>query len=117
MQIQIIGHHPLEVTEAMRKVIEEKLTKLEKYGNKLIKIQVTLSIEKFVHKAIANVIASKDSLVVHASSKDMYETIDSMASKIKHQLSKRKQKLKAHHPHNEISKMNAAKAPNSDQLD
>lgn len=96
MQIHITGHHPLEVTEAMKLKITEKLSKLSHYFNNIIDIHVTLSIEHYEHKAVAHANLAKTEVSAHAHSKDMYATIDALFDKLKVQITKHKEKMKDH---------------------
>jgi len=99
MNILITGHHPLEVTEAMKTKINEKVGKLTKYFSNITEIHITLSIEHLSHKAVANVQLAKGKLSAHAESKDMYDTIDRLVDVLHKQITKYKEKLKDHGEH------------------
>lgn len=84
MDIQIKGHH-VEITDALRDKIEEKLEHLHKYDEAdLINIEVILTVEKERQKASATAnMRNSKSLHAEATTDDMYESIDKLEAKLK----------------------------------
>jgi putative sigma-54 modulation protein len=97
MQVMITGRH-VEVTTALRRYIETRMKRLERYGPKLGAVQVVLGVEKYRHTS--EVIVSLNGAVVQAktSTKDLYASIDQLVDKISSQVRKRKEKLVSHKP-------------------
>lgn len=91
MQINITGHQ-LDVTEAMRNYVEEKLSRLEKRFDKVISVQVIMGIEKLDKKVEATVNLAGGELFASAENTDMYVAIDALADKLDRQLMKFKEK-------------------------
>ncbi len=54
MNLVITGRH-LEITDALRQHIEDKINKANKYSNKIIEANVKLVVEKYRHTAEINI--------------------------------------------------------------
>lgn len=91
MQVNISGHQ-LEVTSALREYIEEKLTRLERHFDRIIKVQVILEVEKLQKKAEASLHIAGREVVANAEHEDMYAAIDALVDKLDRQLIKHKEK-------------------------
>ena len=95
MQITISGHH-VDVTDPLREYVQTKFDRLQRHYSQITQVDVTLKVEKLVHKAESTLhIAGKD-LFAHAESDDMYAAIDALADKLDRQLIKHKEKRNAH---------------------
>lgn len=95
MQITISGHH-VEVSAPLRQYVEEKFDRLQRHYSQITQVEVTLNVEKLVHKAESVVhIAGKD-LFAQAEHEDMYAAIDALTDKLDRQLIKHKEKRAAH---------------------
>ena len=95
MQITISGHH-VDVTDPLREYVQTKFDRLQRHYSQITQVEVTLNVEKLVHKAESRVhIAGKD-LFAHAESDDMYAAIDALTDKLDRQLIKHKEKRSAH---------------------
>lgn len=93
MQITVSGHH-VDVTPALRDYVNTKLSKLQNHFDNITNTEVTLTVEKLVQKAEANVHVAGANLFAACESEDMYAAIDSLADKLDRQLIKHKEKLK-----------------------
>ncbi len=91
MQLTVSGHH-IDVTEGMRTHVDEKFEKLQRHIDHITKIEVTLVVEKQVHKAEASLHVSGADLFASAESDDMYAAIDALADKLDRQIIKHKEK-------------------------
>ncbi|WP_369602569.1 ribosome-associated translation inhibitor RaiA [Hahella sp. SMD15-11] len=91
MQINISGHH-LDLTDALKSYVNEKMERLERHFDQIIGIDVTLSVEKERQKAEANVRIRGNDLHAEAEDNDMYAAIDLLVDKLDRQLVKRKEK-------------------------
>lgn len=93
MQINISGHH-VELTEALRDYVTNKLSKLERHFDNITTTQVTLTVEKLRQKAEATVHVSGADLFAQSEHEDMYAAIDALTDKLDRQVIKHKEKLK-----------------------
>ena len=98
MQVNISGHH-VEVTEALHNYVIKKLERLASYFDPITNVQVTLSVDKQVHKVEATLHARGAEINATAESEDMYAAIDLLSDKLYRQLVKRKEKAldRQHH--------------------
>ncbi|MBA1271930.1 ribosome hibernation-promoting factor, HPF/YfiA family [Stutzerimonas azotifigens] len=91
MQVNISGHH-LVVTDALREYIEEKFERLERHFDRIIAVQVILSVEKLRQKIEATLHVAGREVVANAEHEDMYAAIDLLIDKLDRQLIKHKEK-------------------------
>ena len=91
MQVNISGQH-LEVTQALRDSINDKLARLERHYDKITNVQVILSVEKLQQKIEATLNIPGGEVVGNAVNEDMYAAIDSLYEKLDRQLKKHKEK-------------------------
>lgn len=91
MQINISGHH-VELTDALRDYVNNKMEKLERHFDHITTTQVTLSVEKLRQIAEATVHVSGADLFAQAESQDMYASIDALIDKLDRQILKHKGK-------------------------
>ena len=96
MQINVTGHH-VELTDALRTIINEKFERLERHFDNVIDVHVVLTVEKLQQKAEATILVSGNRIHAEASNTDMYAAIDAMIDKLDRQVVKHKEKLKDHH--------------------
>lgn len=103
MQINLTGHH-VEITDALRNYVNEKMGKLERHFDKVSNTHVILSVEKDSQKAEATVHMSGNDIFAEATEHDMYASIDSLVDKLDRQVKKYKEKIKnhLHHKHVEV---------------
>ncbi len=91
MNIIITGRH-LELTDNLKSYAEGKIKKFNKYLNNITEASVTLSVEKYRHKA--EVLMRVNGLMIQAESVtgEMYSSIDEVVEKLERQLKKYKDK-------------------------
>jgi len=70
MQVNISGQH-LEVTQALRDSINDKLARLERHYDKITNVQVILSVEKLQQKIEATLNIPGGEVVGIAGNEDM----------------------------------------------
>ena len=109
MRFTITGRN-IEVTEGLRSAVESKLGKLEKYFDKDVDINVTLSVEKDRQKIEVTIPVKGSIIRSEQTSSDMYVSIDLVEEVIERQLKKYKTKIIQ-------SKQAAASAFTQDYLD
>lgn len=91
MQVNISGQH-LEVTDALRDYVNEKLERLSRHFDKITNVQVTMQVEKLKQKIEATLHIAGGEVVANAEHDDMYAAIDLLADKLDRQLIKHKEK-------------------------
>ena len=91
MQVNISGHQ-LEVTEALRNYIDEKIARLSRHFDRITNVQVTMAVEKLKQKVEATLHVAGAEVVANAEHEDMYAAIDALADKLDRQLKKHKEK-------------------------
>jgi putative sigma-54 modulation protein len=91
MQINVSGHH-VDITDALRDYVNSKFTRLQRHFDNITNTDVTLTVEKLVQKAEANVHIAGANLFAQSESEDMYTAIDLLTDKLDRQLIKHKEK-------------------------
>lgn len=98
MQIAVTFRH-IDVSDALRAYVEEKLLRVKKYIEEPIDADVTLSVEKKIrHKADVALVAKGLNIKGSEETNDMYAAIDAVVDKIERQLKRYKEKIKDHKP-------------------
>ncbi|MGQ9475194.1 MAG: ribosome hibernation-promoting factor, HPF/YfiA family [Actinomycetota bacterium] len=103
MQIIVKGKN-LEVTDALRDYALEKVGRVEKYLDRIIKTEIELSVEKnpkIQENQVVEVTIFSSGPVIRAkeAATDMYQAIDLVCSKLERQARKVKRKLIDRHHH------------------
>lgn len=95
MNIIINGRH-MDLTESLKGYAEEKLKRFPRYLSNITEAIVTLSVEKYRHKA--EVLLKGDGLLIQAESitGEMYSSIDAVVEKLERQVKKYKEKIVSH---------------------
>jgi putative sigma-54 modulation protein len=96
MNLQITGRH-LEVTDAIREFINEKLVRLERHFDHITGIHVILDVVKDTHIAEAKINLSGSEVFAESKMDDLYAAIDTLLDKLDRQVLKYKEKIKNHH--------------------
>jgi putative sigma-54 modulation protein len=86
----------IDVTPALKLFTEEKFTKLMRHSDEISAINITFNVEKLEQMAEATMIACNTELYAHASSDNMYTSIDELIAKLDRQLIKHKEKARTH---------------------
>lgn len=98
MQLNLTGHH-VEITDALRSYVNEKMQRLERHFDKVSNTHVILSVENVRHKAEATVNMTGNNIFANAIEDDMYAAIDALIDKLDRQVKKHKEKLTNHLHH------------------
>ncbi len=85
------------ITDAMKNYVMEKLSKIEKYGTRIIDILVTMDVQRFQHQCDIVVKLNQIKIKSSATSENMYISIDRALDKVQSQLRKYKQRIQDHH--------------------
>ncbi len=73
MQLNISGHH-LDITDALREYVTNKLSRLEKHYDRITSTHVILSVEKLVQKAEATIHVSGGEIFADAQHEECRQT-------------------------------------------
>ncbi|MCB1114090.1 MAG: ribosome-associated translation inhibitor RaiA [Chlamydiia bacterium] len=94
--IEITGRHVL-VTDAMKDYAIEKISKIERFTDRILDVVVTMDIQKLEHRV--DIVMKVNNLKIRSSatSSDMYVSIDMAVAKIEKQLLRYKRRLQDHH--------------------
>lgn len=93
--ITVQGRH-LQVSDAMKDYVLEKLSKLDRFSIRIIDINVTMDIQKMDHRVDIVMKFNHFKIKVHADSDNMYASIDKATEKLQNQLIKYKKKIQDH---------------------
>ncbi len=81
-----------EIDAATRTMVEKKLSRLERYYDRITSAHVVLTLHKIIHRAEATVRISGNELYADATASDMQSAIDLLAKKLDRQIVKHKEK-------------------------
>jgi len=109
MDVVITGKQ-VEITPSLKRYIEGKAKKVEKYTSKATQVVFTLKVEK--HRHIVEVLAKINGVVLQAEdeAEAMYAAVDTVMEKLGGQLKRSKEKLKSHRVKQALVPSNHAKA-------
>ena len=96
MQVTITGQH-LEITDALRDYVNEKMDRVQRHFDHVTKTQVVLHVEKTRHIAEGNLSAKGTMINANGEAEDMYAAIDQMIDKLDRQVRRYKTKIRDHH--------------------
>ena len=92
MRYTITGRN-IEITDGLKKAVEEKLHKLGKYFTEDTEAKITLSVQKEAHKIEVTIPTKQGLIRAEEVSEDMYVSIDKVEDIIERQIKKFKNKL------------------------
>ena len=95
MQLTISGHH-VDVTDALRAYVINKLERLARHDDHITNVHVVLSVNKLVQSAEATVHTNGADFFADSADADLYAAIDALADKLDRQVIKHKEKVTAH---------------------
>jgi putative sigma-54 modulation protein len=95
-EISITGRN-VEVTDAMRDYAIEKISKMERFSERIISVHVMMEVQKLLQKV--DIIMNVDNIVIKscAINGDIYASIDEATHKLQTQLVRYKQRIQDHH--------------------
>lgn len=94
--VNITGRN-VAVTEAMKNYAIEKVSKVERFTDRLIDVHVIMDIQKLVHRCEIIFKAGNTKITSSADTDEMYKSIDFAVKKLESQIRKFKSKLNDHH--------------------
>lgn len=90
----ILSGRNIEVTEALKNAVEDKLSKYEKYFKSDVDVHATMGVQKNRQIFEVTIPLKNDVIIrVEESSEDMYSSIDLAVDKLARQIQKHKTKL------------------------
>jgi len=89
----IINCRHMDSTQNLKDYAEEKIGKFDKYLNNIIEANVTLSVEKYRHKAEVLLKLSGSLIQAESITDEMYSAIDEVVEKLARQVRKHKDKI------------------------
>lgn len=102
--IQITGRNVL-VTDPMKDYAMEKISKIERFSNRIVDVNVTMDIQKLEHRVDIIVKIDNAKIKSHAASDNIYASIDLAVAKLLEQLRRYKTRIQNHHSvgHEEVA--------------
>lgn len=93
--ISVTGRNVL-VTDAMQQYAIDKISKIDRFSNRVVDVNVVMDIQKLEHRI--DLIMKVDQIVIRcsASSDNMYASIDKAVDRLKSQLSRYKRRIRDH---------------------
>ena len=91
MNLHLTGHH-VEITPAIREYVSSKLERITHHFDRVIDVNVILSVEKLQRRIEANVHVSGRDIFCESEDADMYAAIDNLVDKLDRTILKHKQK-------------------------
>ncbi len=91
MNLNLSARH-LEITPAIREHVLSKLDKIKRHFDKVIDVNVVLSVDKLTQKAEANLHLSGKTIFVECVDANLYTAIDTLIEKLDRQILKHKEK-------------------------
>ncbi len=95
MQINFTGHS-LEVTPALRQLVENKFEKIQRHFDHITSAHVTFNVQKLENTAEMTLHIPGHQLHATGKADDMYKAIDDMINGLDRQILKYKEKQQAH---------------------
>jgi putative sigma-54 modulation protein len=94
-KVHVTGRH-LNVTEAMKAYAMEKVSKIEKFHQRILDVSVTMDVQKLDHRV--DIVMKVDQIKIksHAISTDMYVSIDKAVVRLEKQLNRYKERINDH---------------------
>ncbi len=95
-RVKIYGKN-IEVTKTLKDYIQEKIAKIERFTDQIIDINVRLDVQKLNHFIDVVIKFSHFKIFTHASTTDMYASIDKAFERLKRKMGRWKDRIKDHH--------------------
>lgn len=92
----IVNGRNIDVTPALRKYAEEKISRFERYLSNITEAVVTMTVEKYRHKV--EVLLKANGVLIQAEgiTGEIYSSIDDVVEKLEKQVKKYKEKMVSH---------------------
>lgn len=94
--IAVTGRN-VQVTDAMKNYAIEKISKVDRFTQRVVDVNVTMDIQKLEHRVDIVTKVNNTTIKSSASSEDMYASIDKAVDKLIEQLRRHKTRMTDHH--------------------
>ena len=94
MQISMTFRH-MDATDAIKQLVEDKVTRVKKYLRGPIEANVVLSVERYLQACDVTISSGGRTYKGHEETDDMYTSIDKVMDKIERQIDKSKGRARA----------------------
>lgn len=94
--IHIVGRH-IAITEPMKSYAIEKLSKVERFGGRVLSATITMDVQKMLHTVDMIIDVDNTKIKVSASSDNMYASIDLAIARLTGKVRRFKDRLRNHH--------------------
>src|SRR5438477_347638 len=94
-KVQIVGRH-VQVTDAMKQYALEKLSKIERFHSHIMDVHIVMDIVHLEHMVTVIVHFNHFKVKAHASSNDMYASIDLAMERLQSQFRRWKERILAY---------------------
>ncbi|MFZ0564769.1 MAG: ribosome-associated translation inhibitor RaiA [Chlamydiales bacterium] len=94
--IHVIGRH-VDITEPMKAYAVDKLTKVERFGGRVIEATIVMDIQKLVHSVDFLINVNNTKIKVSGRSENMYASIDQAIEHLQAKLRRYIRRLHEHH--------------------
>jgi len=94
--LSILGNH-IELTDPIRDYAFEKVSKIERFSNRILDVIVVLDVQKLSHTCTIDVMVKNFKIRAHASMDDIYSAIDKASARLMRLVKKYKSKLEEKH--------------------
>lgn len=94
--IQVIGRH-VDITDPMKTYAVDKLTKVERFGGRVIDAVIIMDIQKLMHTVDFLINVNDTVIKVTGRSENMYASIDRAIARLQAKLRRYVKKLNEHH--------------------
>jgi putative sigma-54 modulation protein len=96
MKVTVIAKN-MDLTDALKEIVQKKISKLEKYFEVNVEAKATLSVQKNRHKIEVMIPFNGVVLRGEESTSDMYKSLDLVEDKLERQIRKQKTRLSRKH--------------------
>jgi putative sigma-54 modulation protein len=94
--VQVTGRH-VKITDSMKDYAIDKISKIERFMNRIIDVTVIMDIQKLEHSVEIILRAGNLKITSQASTTDMYVSIDKAVHKLEAQVLRYKSKIQDYH--------------------
>ncbi|MEX1012268.1 MAG: ribosome-associated translation inhibitor RaiA [Waddliaceae bacterium] len=94
-QIHVTGRN-VNVTEPMKQYAIEKVSKIERFTDRVIDVLVIMDVQKIDHRCEIVMRMGHTKIIGHATTTDMYASVDLAVQKIEKQIRRYKKRLQEH---------------------
>lgn len=94
--VNVFGRN-ITVTDAMRDYALEKIAKMERFGARIIEVNMTMEVQRFDHKVDMVMKVNDIKIKCTATEENMYAAIDKAVDKLQKQLVRYKTRIQNHH--------------------